>query len=197
MNDFVTTYGDDTDMYVGPLSRWIDACTITVWSRGQYWFHRDIECGSIEHKSQWYWYDHHCHRQVDLVTETDKACEKLIFQHLKQTYPNHQFIGEETSAVYGTADLTDAPTWIIDPLDGTTNFVHRHKKCTDVDLGLSSIHGLDPPKVSEVTPEYIDCMYGGTTYGATNIIGALKGTIAGDGTYILGKALMGVTNASC
>jgi fructose-1,6-bisphosphatase/inositol monophosphatase family enzyme len=36
-----------------------------------------------------------------------------------------QFIGEETSAVHGTDDLTDAPTWIIDPVDGTTNFVHR------------------------------------------------------------------------
>lgn len=36
-----------------------------------------------------------------------------------------QFIGEETSAVNGTDDLTDAPTWIIDPVDGTTNFVHR------------------------------------------------------------------------
>jgi hypothetical protein len=37
-----------------------------------------------------------------------------------------QFIGEETSAINGTPELTDAPTWIVDPLDGTTNFVHRY-----------------------------------------------------------------------
>lgn len=35
-----------------------------------------------------------------------------------------QFIGEETSAAFGTDELTDEPTWIIDPIDGTTNFVH-------------------------------------------------------------------------
>jgi inositol-phosphate phosphatase/L-galactose 1-phosphate phosphatase len=63
--------------------------------------------------------------QVDLVTETDKACEDLIFNHLRKHYPDHKFIGEETSAALGaTADLTDDPTWIVDPLDGTTNFVH-------------------------------------------------------------------------
>ncbi|KAM0937553.1 putative phosphoric monoester hydrolase [Dioscorea sansibarensis] len=68
---------------------------------------------NVEHKGQ-----------VDLVTETDKACERLIFDHLKKHYPEHKFIGEETSAAYGTAELTDDPTWIVDPLDGTTNFVH-------------------------------------------------------------------------
>jgi hypothetical protein len=37
-----------------------------------------------------------------------------------------QFIREETSATNGTPELTYAPTWIVDPLDGTTNFVHRY-----------------------------------------------------------------------
>ncbi|KAG6382646.1 hypothetical protein SASPL_157676 [Salvia splendens] len=61
---------------------------------------------------------------VDLVTETDKACEELIFSSLKQQYPDHKFIGEETTAACGVTELTDEPTWIVDPLDGTTNFVH-------------------------------------------------------------------------
>ncbi|KAL8249087.1 hypothetical protein R6Q59_005955 [Mikania micrantha] len=61
---------------------------------------------------------------VDLVTETDKACEDLIFNHLKQRFPSHKFIGEETTAANGVSELTDEPTWIVDPLDGTTNFVH-------------------------------------------------------------------------
>ncbi|XWS12931.1 hypothetical protein CRYUN_Cryun37aG0132400 [Craigia yunnanensis] len=49
--------------------------------------------------------------QVDLVTETDKACEDLVFNHLKQHYPYHKFIGEETTAACGTSVLTDEPTW--------------------------------------------------------------------------------------
>ncbi|KAK6133206.1 hypothetical protein DH2020_033042 [Rehmannia glutinosa] len=61
---------------------------------------------------------------VDLVTETDKKCEELIFDFLKQQYPDHKFIGEETTAACGATELTDEPTWIVDPLDGTTNFVH-------------------------------------------------------------------------
>lgn len=35
-----------------------------------------------------------------------------------------QLIGEETTAAFGVTELTDDPTWIVDPLDGTTNFVH-------------------------------------------------------------------------
>ncbi|KAJ3252857.1 hypothetical protein HDU77_004898 [Chytriomyces hyalinus] len=57
----------------------------------------------------------------DLVTATDKAVEQLIFAHLRQLHPTHSFIGEET---YDNAQLTDNYTWIIDPVDGTTNFVH-------------------------------------------------------------------------
>ncbi len=60
--------------------------------------------------------------QVDLVTETDKKCEDIIKSYLMDAFPDHCFIGEETAA---GAELTDAPTWIVDPLDGTTNFVHR------------------------------------------------------------------------
>jgi inositol-phosphate phosphatase / L-galactose 1-phosphate phosphatase len=60
------------------------------------------------------------------VTETDKKCEDVIISTIKKKFPEHLFIGEETSAAQGGTDsLTDAPTWIIDPVDGTTNFVHK------------------------------------------------------------------------
>ena len=60
------------------------------------------------------------------VTETDQKCESTIISTIKRKYPEHAFIGEETSAEQGSVDsLTDTPTWIIDPLDGTTNFVHK------------------------------------------------------------------------
>ncbi|BDA46202.1 Inositol monophosphatase 2 [Coccomyxa sp. Obi] len=63
---------------------------------------------------------------VDLVTETDKNCEEIVFSSIQDAFPEHKFIGEEGSAAQGfTAELTDAPTWMVDPVDGTTNFVHR------------------------------------------------------------------------
>ncbi|KAM6953540.1 inositol monophosphatase 1-like [Aplochiton taeniatus] len=62
---------------------------------------------------------------VDLVTETDQRVEKLIISSIKEKFPTHSFIGEESVAAGAPSVLTDAPTWIIDPIDGTTNFVHR------------------------------------------------------------------------
>ncbi|KAF2871999.1 hypothetical protein BDV95DRAFT_493017 [Massariosphaeria phaeospora] len=71
---------------------------------------------------------------VDLVTETDKAVEKLISTSLREAYPTFSFMGEET---YQPGDtLTAAPTFICDPIDGTTNFVHRHPYVA-ISLGLS------------------------------------------------------------
>lgn len=62
---------------------------------------------------------------VDLVTETDQRVEQLIICALREKHPTHSFIGEESVAAGAPSHLTDAPTWIIDPIDGTTNFVHR------------------------------------------------------------------------
>ncbi|KAI8852168.1 hypothetical protein BC829DRAFT_360715, partial [Chytridium lagenaria] len=60
---------------------------------------------------------------ADVVTQTDKAVEKFIFGFLRERFPDHLFIGEETYEGSGTT-LTDSKTWIVDPVDGTTNFVH-------------------------------------------------------------------------
>lgn len=74
------------------------------------------------------------------MTETDKACEDLIFKQLKKTFPSHKFIGEETSAAFGTVELTDDPTWIVDPLDGTTNFVHGFPfVCVSIGLTVNKV----------------------------------------------------------
>ncbi|XP_010707375.1 inositol monophosphatase 1 [Meleagris gallopavo] len=62
---------------------------------------------------------------VDLVTETDQKVENFIISLIKEKYPSHSFIGEESVAAGEGSILTDNPTWIIDPIDGTTNFVHR------------------------------------------------------------------------
>ncbi|GLJ06916.1 hypothetical protein SUGI_0052430 [Cryptomeria japonica] len=99
---------------------------------------------TVEHKGK-----------VDLVTETDKACEELVFKFLKEKYPDHQFIGEETSTVYGTSELTDEPTWIIDPVDGTTNFVHRFSfVCISIGLTIGKV-----PTVGVVYNPIIDELF--------------------------------------
>lgn len=63
---------------------------------------------------------------VDLVTKTDERVEKIIFTALKKEFGEgtHCFIGEESVSKGEACILTDKPTWIIDPVDGTTNFVH-------------------------------------------------------------------------
>jgi len=60
----------------------------------------------------------------DLVTESDIAVEKYLINRIKKDHPDHQFISEETSEV--VSEIPNAPTWIIDPIDGTTNFIHSH-----------------------------------------------------------------------
>ncbi|KAK4902757.1 hypothetical protein LTR27_000696 [Elasticomyces elasticus] len=71
---------------------------------------------------------------ADLVSETDQAVEKMVSTSLKEKYPDFDFMGEET---YKEGDkITDRPTFIVDPIDGTTNFFHRHPYLC-VSLGLA------------------------------------------------------------
>jgi 3'-phosphoadenosine 5'-phosphosulfate (PAPS) 3'-phosphatase len=51
---------------------------------------------------------------TDPVTETDRAVESYIFSEVRKAYPDHSFIGEESAP---DEKLTDAPTWICDPID--------------------------------------------------------------------------------
>jgi len=58
----------------------------------------------------------------DYVTEVDKAAELMIVQAIRKAYPTHSFLGEEGGVLEGSGEGADYQ-WIIDPLDGTTNFV--------------------------------------------------------------------------
>lgn len=52
-------------------------------------------------------------------------CERVVREELSKEFPNNKFIGEEESSAHGeTPPLTEEPTWLVDPLDGTSNFVH-------------------------------------------------------------------------
>lgn len=58
----------------------------------------------------------------DFVTEVDQAAEKAIIETLLTAYPQHGILAEESGQQHGNADSDFV--WIIDPLDGTTNFIH-------------------------------------------------------------------------
>lgn len=73
---------------------------------------------------------------VDLVTETDHLVEELLISALREKYPTHRFIGEESTSAGSKCILTNSPTWIIDPIDGTCNFVHRFPPVA-VSIGFS------------------------------------------------------------
>jgi myo-inositol-1(or 4)-monophosphatase len=58
----------------------------------------------------------------NLVTDVDKACEEHIIGIIRQSFPNDQILAEET----GAHTTSSTRRWIIDPLDGTTNFAHAY-----------------------------------------------------------------------
>ncbi|MFM8354941.1 MAG: inositol monophosphatase family protein, partial [Gammaproteobacteria bacterium] len=55
----------------------------------------------------------------DFVSAVDRDAERAIVDHLRKAFPSHGFLGEELGAVEGGSEFT----WIIDPLDGTLNFL--------------------------------------------------------------------------
>ena len=59
----------------------------------------------------------------DFVTEVDQAAEQAIIDVLKNAYPDHAILAEESGASANLHDENEN-VWIIDPLDGTTNFIH-------------------------------------------------------------------------
>ncbi len=56
----------------------------------------------------------------DYVTEMDRRCEALIMRAVRDSFPDHHIMSEETAS----AGLQPGYTWVIDPIDGTTNFIH-------------------------------------------------------------------------
>lgn len=62
--------------------------------------------------------------RFDLVTDADVASQRVIHGYLTERFPGHAFLGEEEGAGKTRPDVNAPPTWIVDPIDGTTNYVH-------------------------------------------------------------------------
>lgn len=76
----------------------------------------------------------------DFVTEVDQQSEQTIINIIHDAYPDHAILGEE-SGKSGKSDYT----WIIDPIDGTANFIHGHPHfCISIGIQFKNIieHGL-------------------------------------------------------
>ena len=58
---------------------------------------------------------------INLVTDADHAAEQCIIDHIRRHFPTHRTLAEERGV---DADISSSYQWIIDPLDGTTNFAH-------------------------------------------------------------------------
>lgn len=72
---------------------------------------------------------------IDLVTEADLASEALIIERIKSYYPQHGILAEESGEAVLVGGKQSEWKWIIDPLDGTTNYAHGYP-CFCVSIAL-------------------------------------------------------------
>jgi myo-inositol-1(or 4)-monophosphatase len=79
----------------------------------------------------------HRKRPRDFVTEADRLAEERILEHLLDAFPDHTVVAEES----GRVDRDGAFSWVVDPLDGTTNFVHGFPVFS---VSIALFEGSDP-----------------------------------------------------
>ena len=96
---------------------------------------------------------------INIVTEIDKQCERLILKTLRAKFPDHDYVTEETDIAQTGKDFR----WIIDPLDGTTNYAHGYP-CFCVSIALE-VEG-------RVRAGVVHAGFSGETFYAVDGIGA-------------------------
>jgi myo-inositol-1(or 4)-monophosphatase len=92
--------------------------------------------------------------QQGLVSEADKESEKVIFDYLRKNFPSDLFLGEESTADVHNIQQVKGRRWVVDPLDGTTNYIHRFPVfCISISLeidGEPQVGVIDVPLLGEV-----------------------------------------------
>jgi myo-inositol-1(or 4)-monophosphatase len=76
---------------------------------------------------------------ADLVTDADLASQEAIRRVIAERFPDHAFLGEESSGSFRHGD--GQMVWIVDPLDGTTNYVHGYSQYA---VSVALAHGSEP-----------------------------------------------------
>ena len=92
--------------------------------------------------------------QAGLVSEADKESERVMKDHLSRNFPEIDFLGEESAGDLTEVQAHSKARWILDPLDGTTNYIHRFPVFA-VSLGLEidgeiQVGVVDAPMMQEV-----------------------------------------------
>jgi len=103
---------------------------------------------------------------IDLVTEADIGSEKLIIETIRAAFPDHAILAEESGMNKGESEME----WIIDPLDGTTNFAHQ--------VGIFSV---------SIAFEWKGDIVVGVVLNPAS--GELFSAVAGEGAYLNGHSI--------
>ncbi|MEE2640954.1 MAG: inositol monophosphatase family protein [Planctomycetota bacterium] len=96
----------------------------------------------------------------DLVTEADLASQEKIQEIIGAEYPEHQFIGEEGGSL---PSVSNGFAWVVDPLDGTTNFVHQLRSFS---VSIALLENRQPVVGVVHDPLLDECFYATRTGGA-------------------------------
>ncbi|KPQ02898.1 inositol monophosphatase family protein [Marinobacter sp. HL-58] len=64
--------------------------------------------------------------QTELVTHADVMADELITAAIRERFPDHRILSEETMPDLSQAEKLDTPLWIVDPIDGTVNYAYGH-----------------------------------------------------------------------
>lgn len=116
--------------------------------------------------------------RADLVTAVDEAAERLIGERLRSAFPDDAVVGEELSS----AAVMAGRRWIVDPVDGTTNFVHGHPFVA-VSIALADDDG---PAVGVLHAPFLGEVYHAVRGGGAFLNGApLRVSTVGDFAHSL------------
>lgn len=84
---------------------------------------------------------------LDLVTKADLEAERIIIGEISRVFPEHRFLSEESHTDSSAARFKEIPFWVIDPVDGTTNFAHGHHQvgvsiafCDEGEVKVGVVH---------------------------------------------------------
>lgn len=98
----------------------------------------------------------------DVVTSADMGAEELLINAIRKEYPDHRIFAEETAGKLSAKDF-EGPLWVLDPIDGTVNFVHHH-----LFVAVSVAFAFD----GEVQVGVVGCPFLGETFSAVKGQGA-------------------------
>jgi myo-inositol-1(or 4)-monophosphatase len=101
--------------------------------------------------------------RADLVTDVDEASERLIVARIRERFPGDAVVAEESSA----AAVLQGRRWIVDPVDGTANFVHTHPFVA-VSIAL---HDDEGPAVGVVHAPFLGEVYHAVRGGGAHLNG--------------------------